>query len=105
MSFKLSSNRKSINGAPSSRGSGSRSIRARTHKSSSPTMGRKVRFAPQAARKSDIPDGPLRAQFRTHAPQQRTPYSLGSDDRYGVKDARTATIEPNEIDNMPLRAR
>src|SRR5215831_10514156 len=70
-----------------------------------PTMGRKVRFAPQAARKSDIPDGPLRAQFRTHAPQQRTPYSLGSDDRYGVKDARTATIEPNEIDNMPLRAR
>jgi len=36
------------------------------------------------------------AQNRTHAPQQRTPYSLGSDDRYGVKDARTATIEPNE---------
>jgi hypothetical protein len=32
-------------------------------------------------------------------------YSLRSDDRYGLKDARKATIEPNEIDNTPFRAR
>jgi hypothetical protein len=30
------------------------------------------------------------------------PYSLGSDDRYGVKDARTATIAPNEIDKYAI---
>jgi hypothetical protein len=34
---------------------------------------------------------PLRAN-RAHAAQQKTPHSLSSDDRYGVEDARTATI-------------
>jgi hypothetical protein len=32
---------------------------------------------------------------------KNTPYSLGSNDRYGVKNVRTATIELNEIDSMP----
>jgi hypothetical protein len=31
------------------------------------------------------------------------PYSLGGNGRSGVNDARTATIEPNEIDNMRPR--
>jgi hypothetical protein len=39
--------------------------------------------------------------FPDSCTQRRTPYSLGSDDRYGVKNVRTATIEPNEIDSMP----
>jgi hypothetical protein len=48
------------------------------------------------------PRRPL-GQNRTHAPQQRTPYSLGSDDRYGVKDARTASSpdERSEIREIP----
>jgi len=68
-------------------------------------MGRKVRFAPQAARKLDIPDGPLRANSGLTHRSKEHPIRSALTIVMGVKDARTATIEPNEIDNMPLRAR
>ena len=44
----------------------------------------------------------LRAISKLMHAAKNTPYSLGSNDRYGVKNVRTATIELNEIDSMPF---
>jgi hypothetical protein len=81
MSFKLSSNRKSINGAPSSRRSGSRSIRARTHKPSSLTKPWLAQgpLSPTGSAKADIPDGPLSADFVAKVITERCAATTPSD--------------------------
>ena len=78
----------------------------------SPKAGKSVKRMGPTTREDEMPKfnasrGPefCKQTMPTSANGPASPIRSGLTIVYGVKDARKATIEPNEIDNMPVRAR